>query len=298
MADTRPVTDANTPGSGKFATVLLDNFNPLDNDQLRQSSGVRLVSKTEQKSAFYLEKSCVPVGPWNEVTNRIFIWKPDLVLPNPRNVVGLFNLEPSLRQELGQFMARYRNAPPLALVSNSPIAPIRKRVRDYLYQRFALNDMVPDFDSLGFNSPHLLTTTIDRKIGLKIGLHYDSWYGPTARDKRGDYFRLVVNLGSAPRWFLYAPIPFDDFYALWADRRGVKREAETVAVEAISTVLLEMNPNIHCLKINPGQGYIAATESIIHDATTEWADQPNIHYQLLGKFLYQINTAVAFPAEH
>ena len=298
MANYNQVNEVSCSKTGMFATVLLDNFCTLDDDQLRQSSGVRLVDKTEQKSAFYLENSCVPMDVWANITGQIRIWQPDLPLPPSKNIVGLFNLEPGLRQELLEFMMQYRNAPPLALVSNQPIIPIRNAIRRYLYQRFALNDLKPDLDSLGFNSPNLLTVTIDRKIGLKIGLHYDSWYGPTANDKAGDYFRVVVNLGSAPRWFLYAPIPFETFYPLWAEMRDEKREDGMIPITEPGVILQKLNPGIHCLKINPGQGYIADTESIIHDATTLWTDQPNVHYQLLGKFSWQINTSVAFSQDH
>lgn len=267
-------------------TVLLDDFCPLDSDQLQVAPGIRLVTGEEQQQEFYYDQAQVPEGEWTTITGQIAHLAADQDF-DPMSTVGLFNLPQEMRERVASFMYNYRKTPAHIMQKNQAIAPLRQEVRAYLLERFQGGSTELKIDLMGHNSPGLQTVTVDRKHGHKTGLHYDSWFGTSLRDRLTDRQRIVFNFGPVPRWFLYVPVTLQDFFSFMAARAPEREWNEHTPIRDINGALSALNPPVHCLKIKPGQGYMAPTESVIHDATTRWADTASVNFQLLGEFSWQ-----------
>jgi hypothetical protein len=265
-------------------TVLLDRDTPLDPDQLQESPGVYQVSPEERKAHFYCPDACLPLDQWRTLTGEIIQDGARIEPCNPIATVGLFNLPASLKQSLRQFMHAYAHNRPNNVMANPALVALRAQAKQYLCERFPGPSPVRDMIGIAQSPPGLPTVTVDRKQGWLPGLHYDSWQSASLAERSIANARIAVNLGLVPRWFLYVPVGLPSLLqALAATDNGQNWTSET-PILGIKDALLWLNPPVLCLKLNPGQGYIAPTESVIHDATTRWASQPSYNFQLMGNF--------------
>jgi len=106
-----------------------------------------------------------------------------------------------------------------------------------------------------------LSTTVDRRDGLRIGLHVDRWERrslDTLSDARN---RVCLNLGPNRRYFVFLPNDLReiaDIYDLGFEDTFTTSHAK---------VFLRDHPDIPVfrLRLEPGEAYIAPTESLIHD---------------------------------
>jgi hypothetical protein len=115
----------------------------------------------------------------------------------------------------------------------------------------------------------LMTTTIDWKVEKYIGLHVDNWDPEPLETRDRAKNRICVNVGKAPRYFLYLPISVLDIAALMAD---------TIATSGIAApdytgmgrLFMERYPNfpvVRC-RLDPNEAYIAPTENLVHDGSS------------------------------
>jgi hypothetical protein len=112
--------------------------------------------------------------------------------------------------------------------------------------------------SLGRSGAGLATVTRDPDSGALVGLHVDTFgREPDLRARAGN--RVSVNIGALPRYFLFIPLTFAELFRRCGARTG---EADVVRQ------FLSLNPQqpVWRLRVNPGEAYIAPTESMIHDA--------------------------------
>jgi hypothetical protein len=123
--------------------------------------------------------------------------------------------------------------------------------------------------SLGRNPAGLATVTRDPESGHFVGLHIDTFHGnyDAARSLAGN--RVSVNIGAGPRWFLFVPLPLRELHG----RSGVQDPQADVV-----TGFLRANPNqaVLRLRVDPGEAYIAPTESMIHDAASGAAEDLHV----------------------
>jgi hypothetical protein len=122
---------------------------------------------------------------------------------------------------------------------------------------------------LGANSaPHgRVTITQDTRIQRYIGLHVDSWDDESLDKRAQSRNRICFNLGSERRYFLFVP------YSLQTIANFVRASGGEVLPNAPTTLgrlFLKIFPQIPILRceLMPGEGYIAPTENILHDAST------------------------------
>lgn len=268
----------------EIRTVLLDADCPLDDDQLQESPGVYQVSAAEKKEHFYGSDACIPIDAWRSITAAILTDAACIAQCDPIATIGLFNLPSAMKESLFNFMRGYGHNTPNNVMVNPEFLAIRERVGQYVGERFPSVSAVRNIIKIAHNSPRLATVTIDRKQGCLPGLHYDSWYSTSMQDRTVDNPRIVINFGPVPRWFLYVPVGLQQFLSALAATDTEQVWNESTPITHIKDALLFLKPPVHCLKLNPGQGYIAPTESVMHDATTRWADRSSYNCQIMGDF--------------
>jgi hypothetical protein len=126
----------------------------------------------------------------------------------------------------------------------------------------------------------LRTVTIDgaRRPLERTGLHVDSWDGGAADGRARSRRRLCINAGREARYLLFVPRKVSSL---------AREEAYAGApVNAIAASLLASSPALPIvrLRIDPGEAYVASTEDLVHDASTEGATEPDLALHFIGHF--------------
>ncbi|MBK8505710.1 MAG: hypothetical protein IPL46_28045 [Saprospiraceae bacterium] len=118
-------------------------------------------------------------------------------------------------------------------------------------------------------SKGLRTVTFTPPENRYLGLHLDSWEKKSLDELKSVRNRLCINLGRSPRYFLYMNLEIKQLQSI------LDLTNQSNARVLIQT-FLERFPEYPVIrvKLNPFEAYIAPTENLIHDGSSE--DQ---HYQ-------------------
>ena len=107
--------------------------------------------------------------------------------------------------------------------------------------------------------------TTDHDRGHRIGLHLDSWERAQFHERRFARNRISVNLGEEPRRLLFMATPIEIVFREF----GMSREMNTYAVDQAFRAVPRNNLNVYSLSILPGEAYVAPTECLVHDGSTQ-----------------------------
>ncbi len=131
-----------------------------------------------------------------------------------------------------------------------------------------------DVQYLGYvaSPPETLTTTVNPASQRRIGLHIDNWDRLPCGTRHQSRRRLCLNLGPGSRYLLLGD----------RDTRGISQaihqdhEHHYPHTDDVRRYVAEGRP-LRCLRIHlaPGEGYIAPTELIPHDGSTEGQPLPS-----------------------
>jgi hypothetical protein len=149
------------------------------------------------------------------------------------------------------------------------------------YEKFAdiKNSSIPHNIYLG--DANLLNNTFNQKEKTFIGLHLDS-FERNSETREGARNRICINLGRDPRYLLFYNLQFDQM-AEMCNMEKVARNGNPY--EILHTFFERFNtyPVIR-IQINPYEAYIAPTENIIHDGSTEGTKNLDINLAIRGYF--------------
>lgn len=128
----------------------------------------------------------------------------------------------------------------------------------------------------------LTTVTFNKDMRCRIGLHVDSWYPAPINLRHYSPSRLCINIGESSRWFLFVNRSLFQM----ADDLGLNSTYESLGVNDLIDDFFTRFPSYPVIRIQvqPGEAYIAATEQIIHDASTISMDTPDLTYTYHGYF--------------
>ncbi|MEU2950910.1 hypothetical protein ACIOUE_07165 [Streptomyces xanthochromogenes] len=126
--------------------------------------------------------------------------------------------------------------------------------------------------------PGLATTTDNHEVGLRIGLHLDNWDKLSYARKHTGRRRLCLNLGPGPRYVVLGAVDAQLICrALHTDY--ARRYPHTDDLRAYAA-----RWDMSCIRIRlaPGEGYIAPTEYLPHDGSTDGVAVPSTAAFWLG----------------
>lgn len=112
------------------------------------------------------------------------------------------------------------------------------------------------------------------------GLHVDDW--DEAAERQSTRNRLCINLGREPRYFVFINRTVSQLDGetqaggQLAGQRGTRLGNSFMAAAPRYPVVR--------LRVDPGEAYIAPTDDLIHDGSSEGKRYPDITYTLLGHF--------------
>jgi hypothetical protein len=132
-----------------------------------------------------------------------------------------------------------------------------------------------------FGKPDLKNITFNGKENTYIGMHLDSWEQTNIEERKFARNRVCINIGKESRYFLFYRIPIDKM-------DGIIREKmhKTYDVNEIYKQYASLYPKtpIYRLEVKPFEAYVAPTEYIIHDGSSEGSSYPDINLTYRGKF--------------
>jgi hypothetical protein len=114
-----------------------------------------------------------------------------------------------------------------------------------------------------------------------LGMHVDTGdaAGASGLAREKCRRRLCVNAGESARYFLFVPVRVSSL----AKCGG---EEASLDADRFTTAFLSANRDhpIIRLRVDPGEAYVASTEDLIHDATTEPMTTVDISLHFIGHF--------------
>ncbi|MFE7316552.1 hypothetical protein ACFU7T_26175 [Streptomyces sp. NPDC057555] len=130
--------------------------------------------------------------------------------------------------------------------------------------------------------PDMVTTTDNYQDGRLIGLHLDNWDKLRFADKHAGRRRLCLNLGPGPRYVILGA----------TDAQAVCRAVHptSYAHRYPHTDDIRMHVarghlfRIVRIRLAPGEGYLAPTEYLPHDGSTEGSPLPSTAAFWLGRW--------------
>lgn len=169
----------------------------------------------------------------------------------------------------------------------------QNEVEQRLYSAFGIMNSLFESVSLAIKSPEearvlgvsagasgLLTATIDPRISRRIGLHVDDWDRKNDEKRGNARLRLCINLGTETRFLLIVPIALH-VAAHWKASLGLMNvKGSDFGRELIH----RLKPPVIRIPIPPLYAYLAATENLIHDASTASMSSVDLAWTVLGHF--------------
>lgn len=149
------------------------------------------------------------------------------------------------------------------------------------YEKFAIvkNSSVPHNVYLG--DANLVNNTFNQKEKTFIGLHLDSFErdSPTREAARN---RICINLGKEYRYLQFVNLSFDQLADL-CDMARTTRNGNPYDILCTFFDRFGTYP-VTRIRIDPYEAYIAPTENIIHDGSTEGTSHPDVNVAIRGFF--------------
>jgi hypothetical protein len=129
----------------------------------------------------------------------------------------------------------------------------------------------------------LPTATTD-DTGAHVGLHIDNWYRSKLAERVNAPNRISINLGVTARFLLYINLPLATIGALAAEQFAFDTQAGDTrnALRQLFMSRCGSYPVVR-VRLDPGEGYIAPTENMIHDGCTPAKNALDVQFSVRGR---------------
>jgi hypothetical protein len=232
----------------------------------------------------YSYGSIIPNDTFTKIDNLAFDFLMSSKFDNSKtnkNFIGILNLNKIVKSFFNIGIHSCNNINQINDISKSNLFKmVFEKFTGDLNEFFEMDGEI-QYLGINFKSPNLKTSTVDRNLNLRIGLHLDSWDRKKLNDRENSRNRICINLGKEVRHFIFLNKKIieliDDLEIDNFDLRGGSE---------LGRLYLRKYPNQQITKLNiyPGEAYIAPTENIIHDATTLNKAFPDITLSIIGNF--------------
>lgn len=257
-----------------------------DRERLALSSGTVPVSSLALSG--YRDTAFVPRGPWRDPSTEE---QPLLLTAEPPISIGSHITLVRVPDEVMAHFAVLRER----LHSRSSLAELRAWLRrhpcasgcdamlEFARTFLRSEQSVMERGAILCKAPALPTATTD-KTGSRVGLHVDHVYDSELPERANASPRLSINLGVEARFFFYINLPLATIGALAVDQYPLDSQVcETHGLRSIFMSRFGSYPVVR-VRLDPGEGYIAPTENVIHDWTTPGNTVPDVQFRVLGRF--------------
>jgi hypothetical protein len=254
--------------------------------RLALSSGTQLVSSPSVSG--YLDTAFVPQAPWRRPSStekRILlaagppadIGSHITLVRVPDDVMAHFH---TLRERvhscgsIGELRAWLHRHP-----YTTGCDAILKFARTYLRSEHP----VLEGAAITCRATDLPTATTD-DTGAHVGLHIDNWYRSKLNERASAPNRISINLGVTARFLLYINLPLATIGALATEQFAFDtRVGDTRnGLRQLFMSRCGSYPVVR-LRLEPGEGYIAPTENMIHDGCMPAENALDVQFSVRGR---------------
>ena len=237
----------------------------------------------------YIAEGRLPRAPWqspNAQQLEVLLHPPrwDAAIPSNRNTVSLLKIPAELMEVFDFFgfteAKDNQDARKMILAKQAEVPRLDQVINRFLQ---SLPQSRPNKRVLGIFAlpPNRRSVALQKETMIPLGLHFDNSLGLPLDDFEDKPNRICFNLGKQARY-------------LWCINRSLKSMWE----EAISEgkhiedekVLVQYffskyeNYPVTRIKLEPGEAYIAPTDYVIHDGSTEGSEYPDVTFVVQGYF--------------
>jgi len=254
---------------------------PLE-QRLELSAGVEQAEGFVDEGGPYLSASWVPRNPWRTLRgSELSSWLANGAY-DPSRTVGLLRLDERVLRAFHRagfdgviqtWQAQALHGSPLMMTATHTLA---RSVSPFLLSDagLAMTEVIPQ-------PPKLRTTTQHRlDKSFRIGLHLDNWERAplSARGQCGN--RICVNLGVEDRFFLFINRTVRGLCA------AIKQRIDPLSPKKLGESYLRDHTDhpVARLRVRPGEAYVAPTENLLHDASTEGQTRLDLAITLRGSW--------------
>jgi hypothetical protein len=186
-----------------------------------------------------------------------------------------------------------------SLGRSAPEAMTERKIADYAQSRACaarLHHLFGDLESrgarlryagAGINTrpANLPTCTINQNTDRYIGLHVDTFYSREIEMRPNSPARICCNLGSEERFLLFVNLTLSKMVGL-LDDVGNQDPGRHDTGRGLAISFLTAFPHypVTRIRLAPGEAYIAPTENMVHDGSTEGKREADITLTILGDF--------------
>jgi len=237
----------------------------------------------------YCSDAVIPRQPWREPSNleyELLHASQSAGEWNAANRIGLLKVPEAVLSPLVRMgVESVTNAEQLQQISLLPeygdaIRGLQAFVCQFSSQTNDVRVLGPFLKTAG-----LATTTYDNNGKCFVGLHLDSWdrLPLEKRDKARN--RFCVNIGKGDRYLLYINLTLKQMLKSLISL-NIPSENSDFRSSHWGEEFMRRFPSYPVIKLRlaPHEAYIAPTENIVHDATTEGCDYPDLSFTVLGHF--------------
>ncbi|MFD1829830.1 hypothetical protein ACFSJS_09140 [Streptomyces desertarenae] len=215
-------------------------------DSLRERCDITTVRTADTEPA-YEPGAVIPAGPWHSVTDAA---ARALIPPTATQASTLVEIV----------------RPPL---------PSHGRLDDLA---LPLGDAHAQYIGQALAKPDMTTTTDNHRDGRLIGLHLDNWDKLTYEHKPSGRRRLALNLGPGIRYIILATLDAQAVCRAVRPNDYAWRHPHTDDYRTHAAAGYTIN--VIRIRLVPGEGYIAPTEYLLHDGSTEGQEASAIAFWL------------------
>ena len=237
-------------------------------DRVQASTGTRPVTSSEIVELHYVPEAHLPCEPWHPLTMdeqaALIAERPPQDMARTVSIVKL----------PGKFK-------PDVWRSFEPVegAEVPDEIVASLESVCTLHDPL-NWIGPNRNQPGLKTVTVGNDGTHHVGLHLDSWDNLELARRLESTNRICVNIGASSRYFLFLPFSLEQMKHILSTRH----QKASIHHLAIGDHFMEQFPTVPAIRcrLAPGEAYIAPTENLIHDGSSEGQQQADQQSTVLG----------------
>lgn len=264
-----------------------------ENDQSRLtiSHGTWRVNDSINNSKSYYHNAIIPKEPWRKITNIEYsiltevdentqITEGDFisVIKIPDEILEPFSVvKNAIREGLTRDYVNYLILNDTScLLGKEQILKYVERYGSHLGKAY-----------IGTNPPNLLSVTYDPqdKEEKLIGLHIDNWYRNDLQERHLSPRRICINLGVEDRYLQFINLPVKTLFEILENENSDDHRRFSIS-SLLGHAFMEHFPEypVVRLKVSPNEAYIASTDNIIHDGSTQNSSMLDIAIHMHGNF--------------
>lgn len=143
------------------------------------------------------------------------------------------------------------------------------------------------FNSIAINKPGLRTVTFDHEQSKYLGLHIDSFDKGNLSERKFSSNRICINLSTEDRYFVFINKTIATIVNEIQQRHPeFIQEESSLDISKLAYYFAMCRPDYPVVRVKcpPGYAYIAPTENIIHDGSSENQTHSDVSISFRGFF--------------